>query len=173
MNELLEILKYTVPAIIVLLASYLTMKIYLRNEEKRRKFELSLNQKETTLPLQLQAYERLVLLLERISPDSVVMRTNTASQNAAQVQNELITSVRTEFEHNLAQQIYISNRVWESVKTARTEMIKLINSAAAEIRPSDPGVNLSKRILEKAMELDQSPTTEATLLLKKEVQELM
>lgn len=172
MNDILEILKYTLPSVVVLLASWLMIRLFLKNEDKKRKFEISMNQKDTTLPLRLQAYERLILLLERISPDSLVMRHNTGTANVSKLQNELVSAVRQEFEHNLAQQTYISISAWEKVKSVRSEIIKLINMSAAELRPGDPGVNLSKRILEKAIELEQSPTAEATKVLKAEVQEL-
>lgn len=172
MNDILEILKYTLPSIVVLLTAWLLIRLFLKNEDKKRKFEISMNQKDTTLPLRLQAYERLILLLERISPDSLVMRHNSGNSNVAKLQNELVAAVRQEFEHNLAQQTYISISAWEKVKSVRSEIIKMINMSAAELRPGDPGVNLSKRILEKAMELEQSPTQEATRILKAEVQEL-
>lgn len=172
MNDILEILKYTLPALVVLIAAWLMIRLFLKNEDKKRRFEMSISQKDTTLPLRLQAYERLLLLLERISPDSLVMRTSPENQNSAQLQNALINAIRQEFEHNLAQQTYISIAAWEKVKAARTEMIKLINTSAAEMKPGQPGIELSKRILENAMGLGQAPTAEAIQALKKEVQEL-
>ncbi len=89
-----------------------------------------MSQKDNTLPLRLQAYERLILYLERISPDSLVMRMSRSNLSVAQFQNELVTSVRTEFEHNLAQQTYISSQSWEKVKSARNSIIKLISESA-------------------------------------------
>lgn len=173
MSEITEILKYTLPALIVFLTTFLSIRILIKNEDNRRKSEMTLKARETTLPLQLQAFERLILLLERISPDSLIMRVNSAEKNAGMLKNELISSIRHEFEHNLAQQIYVSLSAWEKLKLARTEMIKLINTAAAEIPPNAPGVNLSKRVLEKAMELGESPTASAINYLKSEVGELL
>ena len=74
MNELPELLKYTLPALLVLLASVITLTILFRNEQKRRKADILDGYKDATLPLRLQAYERMVLFLERISPESLVMR---------------------------------------------------------------------------------------------------
>ncbi len=172
MTEILEILKYTLPSLIVFLTAYLVLKVYLGNEEKKRKIELSMNQKDSVLPIRLQAFERLILFLERISPDSLVMRFKNTSLNVAQMQNELINNVRTEYEHNLSQQTYISNQAWELIKVARSEMIKLINTSAAELKPDDQGINLSKRILENAMNQQNSPTQNAIQFLKNEVKEL-
>lgn len=172
MTEILEILKYILPSVIVFLTAYLILRIYLKNEEKKKKLELSMNRTETVLPLRLQAFERLVLLLERISPDSLVMRFKNTKLNVAQLQNELINNVRTEFEHNLSQQTYISPQAWEKIKMARSEIIKLINTSAAELKPNDQGINLSKRILEKAMNTQNPPTQEALQFLKNEVRDL-
>lgn len=172
MNDFLEILKFTIPSIIVLLTTYLVLKMFLKNEEKKRKFELSMNQKDSILPLRLQAYERLVLFLERISPDALVMRLKNTKLSVAEMQNELINNVRTEFEHNLSQQTYVSNQAWELIKLSRSEIIKLINASAAELKPGDPGINLSKRILENALEMQKSPTMSALQYLKNEVKDL-
>ena len=171
MTDFLEILKYTLPSLIVFLTALLILKLFLKNEEKRRKFELSMSNKDNVLPLRLQAYERLILFLERISPDSMVMRLKNTRSNVAQMQNELINTVRTEYEHNLSQQTYVSAQAWELIKAVRAETIKLINTSAAELKPDEPGINLSKRILEKAMEMTNAPSFAALQFLKNEVKE--
>jgi hypothetical protein len=172
MNEILEILKYTLPSLIVFLTAFLVLKTFLKNEEKKKKIELSMSQKDSILPLRLQAVERLILFLERISPDSLVMRFKNTNLNVARMQNELINSIRTEFEHNLSQQTYISPQAWELIKNARAEIIQLINTSAAELKPDDQGFNLSKRILENAMNKSGSETQKAIQFLKAEVREL-
>jgi len=172
MNDLLEILKYTIPAIVVFLTAFFLIQMFLRNEEKRRKFELSMNYKESILPLRLQAYERLVLFLERISPDSLVMRISRTDLTVYQLQNELLNTIRSEFEHNLAQQTYISSSAWEMVKAAKNSMVKLVNESAVDFKADAKGMNLSKSILENAMQLKNSPVYAALEFLKKEVREL-
>lgn len=172
MNELLEILKYTIPALIVFITAFLLLRLFFKNEEKRRKYELSLNYKETILPLRLQAYERLILFLERISPDSLVMRLSRSDLTVLQMQNELLTSIRSEFEHNLAQQTYISSSAWEMVKAAKNSVIKLVNESAADFKAEAKGINLSKSIIENEMQLKNSPVYAALEFLKKEVREL-
>ena len=172
MNDIFELLKYTVPALLVLLASVITLRIILRNEEKKRKLELLNSYKDTTLPLRLQAYERMILFLERISPESLVMRVARSDISSSQMQSELISAVRTEFDHNLAQQVYVSPKAWEAVKIARANVIKLINDSASELKPEAAGISLNKRLLEKMMELKTSPVEAAVTYLKKEVREL-
>jgi hypothetical protein len=172
MDVWLEILKYTLPSVVVLLTAFFLIRMFLRNEDLRRKHELSMSYKDHILPLRLQAYERLVLLLERLSPDTLVMRIGQTSLNVLQVQNELIKIVRTEFEHNLVQQTYVSNKAWEMIKHARNNTIKLINSAASDLKPNMDGMALNKHILELTMELDTSPNQEAINYLKMEVKEM-
>lgn len=172
MDEIIEILKFTIPAVVVLLAAYLVLRIFMKNEEKKRKFELAMSRKDSVLPIRLQAYERLILFLERISPESLVMRMNRPDVKTVDMQNELITTIRTEFEHNLSQQTYISSIAWDAIKNARTNMIKLINESASELKPDSSSIHLSRRILEKAMELPKSPVFEAIEILKKEVRDL-
>lgn len=173
MNEILELLKYTIPALLVLLATIFTLIILNKNEEKRRKAEMINNFKDTTLPLRLQAYERMILFLERISPESLVMRVVRTDSTSQQMQSELISSIRTEYDHNLAQQIYLSSQAWEMIQNARNNVIKLINESAMELKPDATGISLNKKLLEKMMELKSSPVTSAVEFLKQEVRELI
>ena len=172
MNDLLEILKYTLPSLIVFLTAFLLIRMNLMNEEKKRRHEMSREKKENILPLRLQAYERLILFLERISPESLVMRVGVQDLNVRQTLNELINSIRTEFEHNLVQQTYIRSQAWEEVKLARNNVIKLVTESAKELKPTNNGMLLSKQILENAGEMETSPVAPAIEYLKKEVREL-
>ena len=86
MEVLLEILKYTVPALIVFLTVLVMLRTWSRNEDKRRKSEFNMHLSDDILPVRLQAYERSILLLERISPESMVMRASRSDYNARQLQ---------------------------------------------------------------------------------------
>jgi hypothetical protein len=168
--EILEILKYTLPSLIVFLTAYLIIRKFIDNEIKKRAFDLSSMNNDLITPIRLQAYERLALFLERISPEFLIMRTNQPGMTAKQLQTELLVVIRTEFEHNLSQQIYVSQKTWEIIKNCRGNLLKIINSSAAVVSPDSPSINLSKAILEKIMDMDQSPTDEALAYLKKEIQ---
>jgi hypothetical protein len=172
MDIILEILKYTIPAFIVFLTAYLLIVSQNKNDEKRRRSELAMTSKKTILPIRLQAYERLALLLERISPESIIMRQNLSNLSAKQLQTELLTSIRAEFDHNLSQQIYISSEAWERIKNARSNIISLINTAAQQIEPNASAYTLSQKILDMVMEHKSSLTAPALEMLKKEVQEI-
>jgi hypothetical protein len=172
MSDLLEILKYTLPALIVFVTAFLLIRLNLQNEEKKRRYEMSRDKKESILPLRLQAYERLILFLERIAPEALVLRVGRNDLNVRQTLNELISSIRTEFEHNLVQQTYISTQAWDMVKNAKNNMIKLVTESAKELKPSVNGMHLNRQILENANEMNGSPVVPAIEYLKKEVREL-
>ncbi|HCY00982.1 MAG TPA: hypothetical protein DG754_12655 [Bacteroidales bacterium] len=166
-----EILKITLPALLVFLAGYLAIERLLREEANRRKAELNINSKKITTPIRLQAYERIVLFLERISPDSLLVRVNQPSLTAQKFQAALLSTIRSEWEHNLSQQIYISPKAWGLVKNAKDNVIKLINTNSNEIEGKQPAIMLSQSILESLVELENHPTARAIDFLKKEVNE--
>jgi hypothetical protein len=169
METLADILKITIPALIVFLTSYYLLKNMIRNDQDKRRQELILQNIRTVTPIKLQAYERIVLFLERISLESMLLRVSTADMTAGQLQSALLTTIRSEFEHNLSQQIYMSQQAWEVARNARSNMIKIINSEAEKMPADSPGLALSKQLLEKIMELEKEPTRVAIEFIKAEV----
>jgi hypothetical protein len=141
----------------------------IKNDQKRRDFEIMVKNKNVITPIQLQAYERLTLFLERISPDALVMRLNKENMTSQQLQNEILKTIRAEFDHNLSQQVYISSKAWEMIKHAKERTIKLINTTATAVKPDTPAIHLSKAVLEKVAEQDEIATRTAIEYLKKEV----
>jgi len=172
MPTLLEILKYTIPSLIVFLTTWVLIRTWAKNEDKKRKHEFNFHIKDEILPIRLQAYERFILFLERISPESLVMRTSNTEYTTRQFQSELMSAIRTEFEHNLAQQTYISTEAWEKIRVARNQTIKIINEAATELKPDSSGTTLGKLILEQVNELNNPPSQVAIDYLKQEVNSL-
>ncbi len=172
MNVFLEILKYTIPSVIVFLTVLIMLRAWSRNEEKRQAREFNMHITDDVLPVRLQAYERIILLLERISPDSMILRVSRPDYSARQFQQELLTHITSEFEHNIAQQTYVSAEAWEKVKMAKNQVINMINSAAAELKPGASGPTLGKLILERLTELKSPPSRTAIDFLKQEVKTL-
>ncbi len=172
MNLTFEVIQYSLPALLVLLTALLLIKNFLKDSESQRKAELMMKGHEITLPLRLQAYERIVLFLERISIDSLLMRNNQPGMNSRQLHSELLSAIRNEYEHNLSQQVYMSAQAWEMVKNARAQMIKVINTAAEKVNPALPAIELNKQILENIGEYSKSPTQTAIDFIKTEIQTL-
>lgn len=167
-----EVLKYVVPAILVLL----TVKFM--NDHSARKAAREESQKlrsevlKNHLPLKLSAYERAVLYLERISPENLVPRISTKNKTVARLQAEFLNEIQSEYEHNLVQQLYISFKGWSALVNAKNEMTRIVNLAASELKPDGPGVNLSKKILEKCAEWEDLPTHKAAFALKSDILDL-
>jgi hypothetical protein len=168
MQALSELLKYTIPSLVVLAAAYFLLKMFLDKEAEKTQMQLRLNVQKVSLPVRMQAYERLVLLLERIEPAGLLVRTNLPGMSASQLQSALIQSIRAEFEHNLSQQLYVSTKAWELVRNAREESIKRINSAAMKLTPEATSADLAGLILLNDMDSDQSVVKGALDLLKSE-----
>jgi hypothetical protein len=167
-----EILKYTLPALIVFLTTYLTLSKMLNNERMRLKSEAVLNNQKYITPIRLQAYERMVLLMERLSPQSLVMRSQRSGMTNQELQSLLLKTIRSEFEHNMAHQLYISDKAWEMVRMAKEDCIKYINQTALQTKPDGNSLQLSKLILENMLNREVDPTTKAISYLKEEIRTL-
>lgn len=145
---LLELLKYVIPSLVVLLSSYLIVQRFLVTDLKRKQTALLHESQNVTLPLRLQAYERLALFLERISPRQLIPRVYDPSMNVAALRQAIHLSISAEFEHNLSQQIYVSKQVWETVKNVREQELNMVHQIAEQLNADAPARDLHARILE-------------------------
>jgi hypothetical protein len=166
MDEIWYLLRYAIPSVVVFITAYFFLKEFFRNEQSRRHMDMMADRMRISLPLRLQAYERLVLFLERISPNSLVMRVHRQGLSVRELQRELIMSIRDEYAHNLTQQVYVSPQAWELVVKAYEEMIAQINALAATTDPKADSKVYVQKILEA--ELARSATQEALEYLKSE-----
>lgn len=170
MTPFIELLKIIIPAGAVFAAAYFLVKRFLDNDQKRREHELKKSSLASITPLKIQAYERIVIFLERINPNSLVVRVNKHGMNTRQLHHDLIVTVKTEFEHNLSQQIYISPGAWELVKTAKEEIIKTINISSSKVVADAPSEELAIMILNATANLESKlPTDIAISYIKKEI----
>lgn len=169
MDTFLEILKYILPSLVVFGTAYLIIKTFIDNDQKKRRIELRLANQKTITPIKLQAYERLTLFLERISPESMIVRVQDPKMTSGLLHQTLLKVIRAEYEHNLSQQIYVSANAWAVVKTAKENVVKLVNNSADRVDKKGPSFDLSKIILETMMSNNIMPTNTAIDFLKKEV----
>jgi hypothetical protein len=173
MNALVEILKIILPAGAVFLAAYFLVKRFLDNEEKRREYELKKVTIGAITPQKIQAYERLVIFLERIHPNSLVIRVNKHGFTARQLHTELVNAIKSEYDHNISQQIFVSYGAWELVKTSKEEVIKLINISATKVSQDAPGNELAMMVLNITANLDKKMPNEIALdFIKKEISKI-
>lgn len=164
------------PSVVVFLTSFYLIRNMLGARAQERNAEwLQQIKKEDhkhVLPLRLQAYERLTLFLERISPGPLVLRVHKSNMGSQGLHGELLATVREEFEHNVTQQIYVSDRAWSQVKMAKEETLRILNIAYEQTGPTASGTAFSQRVFETAARLTHLPTQEAILTLKEEVRKL-
>jgi hypothetical protein len=169
MELAIEFVKILAPAAIVLYAMYLTVRSFLNKEREEKLIQIKAANTDVVAPIRLQAYERLVLLLERISPNNLISRLNTAKMSAVEFQHLLLREIREEFNHNLSQQVYTSDEAWNLVKNAKEEVVALVNRCAQEMGEDATSVDLSKKIFNTLLESDTDITSTALVYLKDEI----
>lgn len=170
-DGLLEIVKLLVPAVAAILGVKYTLNAFQEREDKRHRGELRVKETEVILPLRLQAYERICMLMERISPQNLVPRVNTGSMTSPELQRALLGEIRNELNHNLSQQVYLSDEAWKLTKRSAEAVKGLILSCAREMpKEAVTGNDLARKILETTMALDPNPIEEGLNLIKKEIQ---
>lgn len=172
MNEITAVILIVLTGVIVFATAYFLLKMFFENEKKQRSWEYKTQHMKITIPLRLQAYERMILFLERMSPNSLILRLQTQNQKARQLQMDMLSLIRSEFEHNLAQQLYLSKQSWDVIVSAKENVIKIINLAAEEVDPNASSIELSKKIIAKWLALNPTPLRTAIDYLKNEASQL-
>ncbi|MCB9241171.1 MAG: hypothetical protein H6608_08565 [Flavobacteriales bacterium] len=168
-NLFIDILQFTVPTLIVFLVTYLSLKKFLDEDYKRRQLELKSKLADELTPVKLQAYERLTILLERLKPDNLVLRLANTNINATEFRYLLIQQINDEFNHNVSQQIYVSDQAWTLIKAIRENTINQINDAYAGLREDARGTELGKNFLQLVVERNDQSAQQAIQFLKKEI----
>lgn len=166
LDSLLNSIFFTIPSVVVFITAYFLLKEFFFQENKKREVDIRLEKVRISLPLRIQAYERIIMFLERISPANLVMRLHQPNLSAEEFQKMLVQNIRDEYTHNLSQQLFISSTAWEMVKTAREEMIRQINIAASELKEDATSVDLSNNLL--SMSMDKFATRKALEMIKDE-----
>ena len=169
LNLFLEILKYILPSIVVFFTSYFLLKN--QSDENITKLRLELRQQSQNVisPVKLQAYERLVLFLERISPQQLILSDNQPGISANALKHTMIHHIQQEFNYNLSQQVYISNQAWNVIRVVKEQVIALINNCYTELEETATSTDLSKAMIDKLMLNGEQPTQKAINFLKAEV----
>lgn len=166
------LLAATIPGFTIAAVAYLIMNKMMKAEQARRNYEIRKDLVKTLQPVKLRAYERMALLLERISPDSLLNRQNLKDVSALSLQAALLRQIREEWEHNLSQQIYIQQDTWIMLKNAKESMIQLINTCAVQMKMNSTALDYAKQILEVYKTVEKSPIDAALGMLKSDVNRL-
>lgn len=169
-SKLIEILAYTLPSLVTGGVAYYLFDSYFKDQQNTRRWLLQKDNRKDTLPLRLQAYERMTLFMERINPNQLLVRISPLSDDKNDYANYIISQVEQEFEHNLAQQIYISDECWSIIMTAKNATIQMIRLATKNDKVTD--ANQLREIILSDLSGKTSPSNAALAFLKNEVGQL-
>ncbi|RKN81286.1 MULTISPECIES: hypothetical protein [Ulvibacterium] len=168
-DGIFQLFAYLLPAVVTGAVAFYFFRLHTNNEEGRRRFLLHKDSQKNTLPIRLQAYERMALFLERIAIPSLVVRISPKSADKNEYEALLIKNIENEFDHNLSQQIYMTDECWNIIKAAKSATIQMIRKAA--LSDTDSSDKLREDILNQTMD-KQSPSATALSFVKKEIGEL-
>jgi len=183
MNELLELLKILLPTLVILVVVYIMMREfskqnakqlnYLRDEQDLQKIKMKKLDKTSTdkisLPLKFQAYERMVLFLERINPSSLITRVLKPRMNVGTMHAALLSTIREEYEHNMSQQLYLTDSSWELVKNAKEEIVRHINATAADFGSDEDASKFAQEVIASIYNQKNNPIDKALGGLKEDI----
>lgn len=168
-DDIFQLFAYLLPAVVTGAIAFYFFRLHTRNEEGRRRYLLHKDSQKDALPIRLQAYERMALFLERIAIPSLVVRVAPKSSDKSDYENLLIKNIENEFQHNLSQQIYMSDECWNVIKAAKNATIQAIRKAG--MSTSETSEKLREDILNETMD-KASPSATALSYVKKEIGEL-
>ena len=169
--KIIELLSFTIPAIVVGIIAYYFFLNHTKAEEKKMKLSLLKKQQKDSLPIKLQAYERMVLFIERMNPSKILLRVPSINNDKNAYVQSLISTIEQEFDHNLTQQIYISEKCWSVIIASKNATIQLIKKTANENKSSN-AQEFRENILQKMIN-NPSPSSTALSFLKNEVRNLL
>ncbi|MFZ1704280.1 MAG: hypothetical protein WAT79_08030 [Saprospiraceae bacterium] len=169
MNDLiLDLLKSTVPALVVFFTVYYLFKNYLQHQWQMASLENQKNRNNQTFPLKLQAYERLVLFCERITADQMIYRINHSGMDANELRNALLITIQQEYEHNLTQQIYVSEQLWQIIKLSKDQYQAIISETEGTTNAT-----FIHQLYQKVGSLSPNPLDYARTAIRKETEMLL
>jgi hypothetical protein len=185
MTEFIELIKILLPALVILAVVYIMLREftkqntkqfnYLRDQQELQKITLKRESKskndKISIPLKFQAYERMALFLERINPTNLLTRVLKTKSRVGALHSSLLSTVRDEYEHNMSQQLYISNNSWEMIKAAKEDVVRLINTAASKFNSDDDAAGFAQEIITNGFTNQANPIEKALKELKEDIRQ--
>ena len=171
MQTFSEILKLLLPSGVLLYGMYLMVKLFLNKQFADTLSQTESKKTKDILKLKLQAYERIMLFLERISPAQLTIMMRNTELNAEEWKHVVINQIREEYNHNITQQLYISSETWNLVVAAKEHLISNIHTSSRQIGGEQASHILATKLIEVYAE--DNPLQEAIQSLKNEVHQLL
>ena len=168
METLFDILKIVLPALIVFATAYYLLKQLTDNQVRLQAMKQQSDRSAVTLPLRLQAYERLSLFCERIAIENLLLRVKAQGMNAGQYKVALLIAIQQEFEHNVTQQVYVSNQLWQIIQIARDDLSRFIDLVSEKVDRTASAAEFAEQLLAYAAQRDENPLPSARAAIQKE-----
>jgi len=172
-NFLLEIVKLILAGVGVVYVAFYLVKPYLDKSESMQLMELKKTISNQTLPLRLQAYERIVLFVERVNPANMLIRLNESGLSAAELHSMVVNEIRNEYQHNVSQQIYVSSRAWTLVKRVKDDTLSVVTNAVKALPENTTSLELSKTILAHLSHLEDNPYDIALKIIREDMEGIL
>ena len=169
MEYIISHLDFILPAVLVMILAVYMLNKVLNHDHTRRVFEYKKSVAKEMVPIRMQAYERLALFLERMQPSNLLLRVQKPNMNSIMLHALLLKSIRSEFDHNMSQQVYVSDAVWKLINQAKDQLLGTINQNVTSVSPDSDATELGKLIIEASLEQQKWFIDEALNLLKEEL----
>lgn len=172
MEFFLDILKLTLPGLMVGATAYLLLKALL---DERQRIDLSLlrnDAQKVTLPLRLSAYERLMLLCDRADVVNTMLRVRMPGMKVRELRGVLLMAINQEFEHNVSQQLYVSDTLWQIIRMAKNNTLALVTLTGPELDPNADSELLANALLKTVEEQTITPLQTAIMAVRTEAGKL-
>ncbi|CAM1364244.1 hypothetical protein BA195_11375 [Tenacibaculum soleae] len=168
-DKIIEGLAYALPALVTGFVAYFILGAFIKQDNNEKKFNALVDKKRESLPIKLQAYERLLLFCERINPTKLLIRVNPIGDDVNSYLQLLIANIEQEYEHNMVQQLYVSEDSWKAILAAKLSIIAKLRSTADT---SDSAKKLRENVLIDYSQ-NENPTQTSIIYLKQEVRKLI
>lgn len=170
LDYLFDLFKILIPSVAVVVVVQVMLKNHFDDQKRRDELAVSKANRQDLRPLQMQAYERLILFLERLQPDNLMMRIQRPGMTSRQLHTSMLKAIRQEYEHNMTQQLYVSPSAWKLVLMAKDEVTKLVNLSSSQLNSEASAIDLASQMVKVISQLEKVPTDVAINGLKLEFQ---
>lgn len=164
----LEIVKLTIPGLVVFGTVYVLMKNHSQQLLAAKSSEQQAEARKVTIQLRLQAYERLSLYCERISIPNLIIRLRADNMTPASLKWAMLMAIQQEFEHNITQQIYVSESLWKILQLAREQVMATIDQVAFGLDRSASSEEFITALFQRQSDQEVDPLKTALSAIKKE-----
>lgn len=171
LNHFLDLIKLVGSGLIIFFAGWYVVKRFYENNYRSSLIQLKKLSLEKTLPLRLQAYERMILFTERINPTNLIVRLHAPGLTVKEFQQQILAEIKSEYQHNITQQLYVNPQSWGVINRLKDDTISLINNASEGLPPDAPSIELGKVVLTHLSTLETNPYDVALTIIRQEVQQ--